>query len=61
MESVLVPGAKILDVGCGSGYLCAAFWELVHQERGQGCSVVGIEHIDPLAEISRQNLAKSYS
>ena len=30
MEPTLNPGSKILDVGCGSGYLCAAFWELVH-------------------------------
>mgnify|MGYP006101174903 FL=1 len=25
-EKNLVPGAKVLDVGCGSGYLLAAFY-----------------------------------
>ena len=28
METKLRPGARVLDVGCGSGYLCATFYEL---------------------------------
>ena len=39
LEDVLKPGAKVLDVGSGSGYLCAVFHELT---RGK---VVGVEHI----------------
>ena len=39
LENVLQPGAKVLDVGSGSGYLCAAFYEMT---RGK---VVGIEHV----------------
>ena len=31
-EKKLVPGAKVLDVGCGSGYLLAAFYHLVKQD-----------------------------
>ena len=27
-ESKLQPGAKVLDVGCGSGVLLAAFYEM---------------------------------
>ena len=32
LEPKLVPGAKVLDIGCGSGYLCAAFYEMVKDE-----------------------------
>jgi protein-L-isoaspartate(D-aspartate) O-methyltransferase len=47
----------VLDVGCGSGFLCAAFYEMME---GEG-KVVGIEHIDGLANLSISNLKKSYS
>ena len=58
----LNPGAKVLDVGCGSGYLCAAFYELVKDQKNLArTAVVGIEHIDELAEMSRVNLNKAYS
>ena len=41
---------SVLDVGCGSGYLCAAFYEMTKNPNSQGrTSVVGIEHIEPLA------------
>ena len=40
----LVPGAKVLDVGCGSGYLLAAFYEM--DKKDNKAHVIGIEHID---------------
>lgn len=49
---MLVPGAKVLDVGSGSGYLCAAFYEMTDR---QG-TVVGIEHIPEISDLSIQNL-----
>jgi len=50
------PGAKVLDVGCGSGYLCVIF---SHMMNDTGL-VVGIEHIRELAELSVVNISKSY-
>ena len=59
--SNLGPGAKVLDVGCGSGYMCAALYELVKDEHHLNrTAVVGIEHVDPLAEMAMGNLKKSY-
>jgi protein-L-isoaspartate O-methyltransferase len=48
----------VLDVGCGSGYLCAAFAELVSEEGGH---VTGIDNVPELVERSGENLRKSYS
>jgi len=45
------PGAKILDVGSGSGYTCAVFHHLV--EDG---TVIGIDHVPELVHFSMQNL-----
>ena len=42
----LSEGAHVLDVGSGSGYLCAVFHQLV----GSSGKVVGVEHIPQLAE-----------
>jgi protein-L-isoaspartate(D-aspartate) O-methyltransferase len=51
----LQPGAKVLDVGSGSGYLTAVLANLV----GPSGSVVGIDHIQPLVDMANTNMAKS--
>ena len=55
LEDVLQPGAKVLDVGSGSGYLCAVFYEFTRSK------VVGIEHISDLCKFSLENLIGNYS
>ncbi|HEX2084943.1 MAG TPA: class I SAM-dependent methyltransferase, partial [Solirubrobacteraceae bacterium] len=40
------PGARVLDVGCASGYLAALFAE-------RGCTVVGFERDPASAEVAR--------
>ena len=57
----LHPGASVLDVGSGSGYLCAVLHHLVSQSQpgaSQG-KVVGIDHIPELVDWSRGNLINS--
>ncbi|KAG2136705.1 protein-L-isoaspartate O-methyltransferase [Suillus clintonianus] len=49
----LGPGKRVLDVGSGSGYLCAVLHHLV-----PGGIVVGIDHIPELVDWSRDNLRK---
>lgn len=46
---------RVLDVGSGSGYLTHVMAELA----GADGKVVGIEHIKELAELGRENMAKS--
>lgn len=52
-------GRKVLDVGSGSGYLVHVFAHLVpdHPES----KVVGIDHIQPLVDLAKQNMQKSES
>ena len=50
----LRPGAKVLDVGSGSGYLIAVLHHLV----SPGGKVVGIDHIEELVDWSKDNLRK---
>ncbi|KAF3908067.1 hypothetical protein ABW21_db0204375 [Orbilia brochopaga] len=50
----LKPGASILDVGSGSGYLVAVMAHMVQP----GGRVVGIEHIQELVDLSISNLRK---
>ena len=50
-------GRRILDVGCGSGYLVHVFAHLIPQHPDS--KVVGIEHVQPLVEIATANLRKS--
>lgn len=55
LQEYLQPGAKVLDVGSGSGYLCAVFHQLVCAD-GQKGKVVGIDHIQDLLDWSVNNL-----
>jgi protein-L-isoaspartate(D-aspartate) O-methyltransferase len=47
---------RVLDVGCGSGYLTHVLAEC--QGEGEG-KVVGIDHIQGLVDMSRRNMMKS--
>lgn len=52
----------MLDVGSGSGYLCAVFYHLLQDpsdaERSAQSKVVGIDHIPELVEWSIENIRK---
>ncbi|PWW80588.1 protein-L-isoaspartate O-methyltransferase [Tuber magnatum] len=50
----LGPGKKVLDVGSGSGYLTAVLAHLVTP----GGTIVGIEHVRQLCDLSTENLKK---
>lgn len=51
----LQPGARVLDIGSGSGYLTAVLANLV----GPSGTVIGIDHIQPLVDMAESNMAKS--
>lgn len=53
----LYPGARVLDIGSGSGYLTAVFAHLV----GPTGRVIGVEHIQPLNDLAEANFKKSES
>ena len=50
----LHPSARVLDVGCGSGYLTHVLANLVAPEG----KVVGVDHIQGLVELASKNMAK---
>ncbi|KAK5099513.1 hypothetical protein LTR70_002414 [Exophiala xenobiotica] len=53
-------GAKVLDVGSGSGYLTHVLANLVCGADGKGDGkVVGIDHISGLTEMATRNMKKS--
>uniref|UniRef100_A0A0W0GCJ4 Protein-L-isoaspartate O-methyltransferase n=1 Tax=Moniliophthora roreri TaxID=221103 RepID=A0A0W0GCJ4_MONRR len=49
----LKPGAKVLDIGSGSGYLVAVLHHLVEEGK-----VIGIEHVEELVDWSISNLKR---
>jgi protein-L-isoaspartate(D-aspartate) O-methyltransferase len=51
----LQPGACVLDIGSGSGYLTHVFANLV----GPTGTVIGVDHIQPLVSLAENNMAKS--
>lgn len=59
LSPLLTPGAKFLDVGSGSGYVCAAAAHLCLGGTPGGVGlVVGIDHVQELVDWSRDNLSK---
>uniref|UniRef100_A0AC35GJ30 Protein-L-isoaspartate O-methyltransferase n=2 Tax=Panagrolaimus sp. PS1159 TaxID=55785 RepID=A0AC35GJ30_9BILA len=54
LKSQLKDGAKVLDVGSGSGYLTVCFAKMV----GTSGKVVGIEHMHDLVQNSIKNIRK---
>ena len=56
LKSYLTPGAHVLDVGFGSGYLTVALSKMI---KDSGV-VVGIEHIDELYEFGKKNISKHH-
>ena len=53
-------GARVLDVGCGSGYLTHVLANIVCGGDGNGDGkVVGIDHIQGLVDMSTTNMRKS--
>lgn len=51
----LRPGARVLDVGSGSGYLTHVLANLVGSEG----RVVGVDHIQELVDLATNNMSKS--
>ncbi|KAF2707447.1 protein-L-isoaspartate O-methyltransferase [Pleomassaria siparia CBS 279.74] len=51
----LEPGSRVLDIGSGSGYLTAVLAHLV----SPGGTVIGVDHIQPLVDLSTANFKKS--
>ncbi|KAI5452710.1 hypothetical protein NCC49_000459 [Naganishia albida] len=56
LENFLRPGNKVLDVGCGSGYLTAVIHHMVSPSPLKQGLVVGIDHLPGLTDLSRHNL-----
>ncbi|CEQ40384.1 SPOSA6832_01988 [Sporobolomyces salmonicolor] len=57
LEPFLKPGANVLDIGSGSGYLLGIFHSLVQP----GGNVLGIDHLPGLVALARSNLLKDPS
>jgi protein-L-isoaspartate(D-aspartate) O-methyltransferase len=57
LSNYCVKGAKILDVGSGSGYLTVALSKMTNDTG----TVIGIEHIHELYELGLKNVKKKHS
>jgi protein-L-isoaspartate(D-aspartate) O-methyltransferase len=57
LEPLLRPGSRVLDIGCGSGYLTSCFGYMVRP----GGEVIGVENRESLVELARSNIARADS
>ena len=55
-----VPGNRVLDIGCGSGYLTACFMRLLEVDTNERSLVVGIDLYNDLVELSKKNILKNH-
>jgi len=55
-----VPGNRVLDVGCGSGYLTACFMRLLEVDTNKQSKVVGIDIYKKMVDLSQQNLLQNH-
>jgi len=56
-----VPGNRVLDIGCGSGYLTACFMRLLQVDTNKQSKVVGIDIYSGLVKLSKKNLLKNHT
>eukprot|EP00049_Salpingoeca_infusionum_P001019 m.44259 g.44259 ORF g.44259 m.44259 type:complete len:106 (-) comp10826_c0_seq4:603-920(-) len=54
LAPLLKPGAKCLDIGCGSGIFCS----YLSAACGSDSTVVGVDHIPELVTMSKDNCEK---
>ncbi|EAR98000.2 L-isoaspartate O-methyltransferase (macronuclear) [Tetrahymena thermophila SB210] len=52
---------RVLDIGCGTGYLCPAFLKMIPVQFQQQSTIVGIDHVKDLVQLSDRNIRKSFS
>ena len=57
LKDFLRPGMRVLDVGCGSGYLSACMGRMVGGAEGGAC--VAIDYLPPLVALTQTNVAKA--
>ena len=60
LEKHLFKGAKVLDVGSGSGILCAIFSYMVDTQNNPNSLVVGVDIYDNLINQSIINISKNH-
>mmetsp|Transcript_7429 Transcript_7429/g.9710 ORF Transcript_7429/g.9710 Transcript_7429/m.9710 type:complete len:359 (+) Transcript_7429:121-1197(+) len=58
LSETLSPGKRVLDMGCGSGYLAGIFSKLVTDSKEKG-SVLAVECVPELAELTQINLKRA--
>ena len=58
LKEKCIPGNRVLDIGCGSGYLVACFAELLNVDVNLKSQVVGIDIYRGLVNMSIENLKK---
>ncbi|KAL4454560.1 hypothetical protein ABPG74_021765 [Tetrahymena malaccensis] len=52
---------KVLDIGCGTGYLCPAFLMMIPVQFRLQSTIVGIDHVKELVQLSHNNIRKSFN